>query len=205
MTQLVKKPDLDQVQADVLVVEDESLMSALLKRYIGNFAKDSEKKRLRDAPLEELRVSSHESGWELLEKDLSQVKVAIIDLLTPRLNGVDFIRNLRKRYPHIRIIPISGMATEVMKRNLKEIMPRGIPLLAKPLRREEFNESFIQAWNIQPETLLVKPKSEQPSAGPGPSEVVEAQSEPLWTAFQPSNPKIEVSILRKGLFKGGKP
>lgn len=202
MTHLAKSTELPRLEADVLVIEDETLMSALLKRYIGSFSSGTEKRRLRGAPESDLTIVNYESGWDLLETDLSQVKVAVVDLLTPKINGVDFIRNLKKRYPNIGIIPISGMATEAMKRSLREILPVNLTFLAKPLRREEFLETFVSAWNsgqtLSPNSLR------QPAVVPKPDEnLKEAQSEPMWTAVSASNPLNPVSVIRKGLRKRG--
>jgi DNA-binding NtrC family response regulator len=95
-----------------------------------------------------LRILNLESGWELLNSDLSHVHVAIVDILLPQVTGVDLVRDFRRRYPQMGLLPISGMATEPMKRQLKDLLPEGFELLKKPLRRDDFVESFLKAWNF---------------------------------------------------------
>lgn len=133
-------------QANVLIIEDESLMSALMQRYLkSKLPQDFDGSRKGSSTL---RILNLESGWELLNSDLSHVHVAIVDILLPQVTGVDLVRDFRRRYPQMGLLPISGMATEPMKRQLKDLLPEGFELLKKPLRRDDFVKSFLKAWNF---------------------------------------------------------
>lgn len=135
---------LELPDTEILIIEDESLMSALMQRYLKTLAPaDFAHPKRVDGPIKLLSV---ESGWELLNADLAHVRVAIVDVLLPQVTGVDLIRDFRRRYPGMGLVPVSGMATEPMKRSLKELLPDGFELLNKPLRREEFLEAFTKAW-----------------------------------------------------------
>lgn len=162
---------------NVLVLEDEDLMSALILKYLN---------RVSDSLPQALRIQSQPSGWDLLTKDLSHIKVAVVDILLPNVTGIDLIRDFRKRYPHMGIVPISGLATEPMKRSLKEILPVEARLLPKPLRKEDFLEAFLSAWNSK----------QPPQTAPSPAQ--EAGEEQVWSAVQ-GNPTNNVSIERRRL------
>ena len=130
----------EQSEFEVLVVEDEDLMSALILRYLES----SVLPNLGTKP----RIRILDRGWDLLQSDLSNVRVAVVDLLLPQVTGIDLIRNFRTRYPNMGIVPISGMATEPMRRNLNEILKGDFGLIDKPLRKETFKTAFTKAWNF---------------------------------------------------------
>lgn len=165
---------------NVLIIEDEALMSALISKYISKAAED-----LGGGVFPQ----TLDSGWDLLTKNLSDVRVSIVDILLPNVNGVDLIRDFRRRYPNMGIIPISGLATEPMKRNLKDLLPPSIKLLPKPLRREDFVEAFVQAWR---NGQLAQPPQ------PVPPSTEEATGEPSWSAV-PGDSNHNVPSVRRRL------
>jgi DNA-binding NtrC family response regulator len=55
-----------------------------------------------------LRALEAADGFEALEKVNASVKVALIDLQMPRMGGMELIPELRKRFPSIRFIVVSG-------------------------------------------------------------------------------------------------
>jgi len=163
----------------VLIIEDEVLMSALLLRYIEGLSRSGLYGKLRPKVLT--------SGWELLKTDLSQVRVAIVDILLPQITGVDLIKDFRARFPNMGIVPLSGMATSPMQRALKEVLPRGISLLPKPLHKDEFLAAFHKAWNYQ------QPLSTSPTTK---KEV----GEELWTTVSQMRSN-EISIEHRKLLR----
>ncbi len=177
-------------------------MTALLKRYLSGSFVDKFRPEGRD-----LKVESFESGWDIIESDLSQVKVAIVDLLVPRLSGLDFLKHLKAKYPHISFIPISGMATEPTKRQVRELLDEAQRFLEKPLRREEFQEAFSQAWSrtqslLDGQTLatsrlkIVQPRSENKAQSPQ-----EEDMEPMWTAVDTQKSLKVIPVVRRGLMR----
>ncbi len=133
------RPQLEANNTEILVIEDEDLMSALISRYLDSSIIPG----LECKP----KVRVLDRGWDLLEADLSNVRVAVVDLLLPQITGIDLIRNFRTRYPKMGIVPISGMATAPMKRNLAEMLDGEFALIDKPLRKENFTNAFLRAWN----------------------------------------------------------
>ena len=155
------KLNLDVFEAcDVLVIEDEIISSALIERYLKDLPKLAKNYGL-DLPPGPLKIVSLSSGFELLNKDLSQVKVAVVDLLLPQITGVDLIKDFRKRHPQLGLLPISGMATEPLKRNLNEVLPEEIELLPKPLRKSAFYEAFAKAWKYHQQPQAAAPPLQQ--------------------------------------------
>jgi len=190
---------LELPDAEILIIEDESLMSALMQRYLKTLSlSDFTGRKKSDGAA---KVLSVESGWELLNADLSHVRVAVIDVLLPQVTGVDLVRDFRRRYPGMGLVPVSGMATEPMKRSLKELLPEGFELLNKPLRREEFLENFLKAWNYARSSGSVKsmkaaplPFIENADAGSNPSAIETS----YWSAgVSQSNPVISVMKRKK--------
>lgn len=168
-------------EANVIVIEDEPLMSALLSRYLQQIdAKNHDF---------DIQFSLFEHGWDLLNANLEKVEVAVVDILLPKITGVDLIRDLRKRYPNMGIVPISGMATEPYRRQLEEILPQGFHLLNKPLRPEAFREAFFKALNYQEQTPF------------GKVALTEEAGEPLWTAVPTNTSEIKVLTSHRKLLR----
>lgn len=196
---------LDLPHADILIIEDESLMSALMQRYLKTLSfSDFSGHRKNSGPIKVLNL---ESGWELLNSDLSHVKVAIIDILLPQVTGVDLVRDFRRRYPNMGLLPVSGMATEPMKRSLKELLPEGFQLLNKPLRREDFIENFLRAWNFSREgnhSKTRKPEKQPivliPKDGEIDPQGVNAIGNSYWSAGVSSSNPVSV-VKRKNILK----
>jgi CheY-like chemotaxis protein len=185
--------------AEILIIEDESLMSALIQRYLKTLSfSDFPGHRHSQGPV---KILTLESGWELLKADLSSVRVAIVDVLLPQVTGVDLIRDFQRRYPQMGVVPISGMATEPMKRSLKELLPENFALLNKPLRREEFLEAFLRAWQFSRSTNGARNIKAAPMPfieNADPSSDPTAIESSLWSAgISQSNPVVSVMKRKK--------
>lgn len=159
-------------------------MTALLGRYVDSLSQNGRYGHLKSIPLT--------TGWGLLNEDLSHYKIAIVDLLLPQITGVDLIKDFRTRYPKMGIVPISGMATHTMKKTLKGLLPQGIELLPKPLKREDFFRAFDLAWS---HTQNHHQQLGLPKLPPS----VEG-SEDLWTAPQPSL-SLDISVEHRKLLR----
>lgn len=165
---------------NILVLEDEPLMSALIQRYLGS---------LPISERQNFQVGYLSSGWDLLEADLSNVRAAIVDILLPQVTGVDLIRHFRRRYPAMGFVPITGMATEPMKRSLRDVLTDSERVLEKPLRREEFLEQVVKAYH-RPELHLSQP----PKASPV---LAKEEGEELWSTANTNSGIIAVESRRK--------
>lgn len=167
------KPEEEEIE--ILVVEDEDLMSALILRYL-------ESSVIPSLGGVKPRIRILDRGWDLLQSDLSNVRVAVVDLLLPQVTGIDLIRNFRSRYPNMGIVPISGMATEPMRRNLNEILKGDFSLIDKPLRKESFKSAFTKAWKFW--------------SPPKPEEFSWKEDEPSWNAVSADKNSVKIEKRR---------
>jgi DNA-binding NarL/FixJ family response regulator len=161
--------------SDIMIIDDEFLMRSLIEKYVksADFLKGTEHK-----------VHQRETGWDLLQQDLTSVRVAVVDILLPQVTGVDLIRDLRKRYPEMGIIAVTGMATEPMKRAILDLIPENL-LLQKPLRKEVFSQAFLKAWSeILPPIATDPPVSEE-------------DSEEYWSVSAADPRAIEVPVVHR--------
>lgn len=164
--------------SDILIIEDEMLMRSLIEKYVKSaaFLKGQDTK-----------VHQKENGWDLLEQDLGNIRVAIVDILLPRVTGVDLIRDLRRRHPEMSVIAVTGMATEPMKRAILEMIPENF-LLQKPLRKDIFSQAFYEAWN---QTLPKMPTN--------PPLLKEESGEALWSSLSADLRTTEIPVVRRRL------
>lgn len=170
---LEAKPEHNEFE--ILVIEDEDLMSALILRYLESSVIPS-----LGGVKPKIRILDR--GWDLLQSDLSNVRVAVVDLLLPQVTGIDLIRNFRSRYPNMGIVPISGMATEPMRRNLNDVLKGEFSLIDKPLRKETFKTAFTKAWNFW--------------SPPKPEEFSYKEDEPSWNAVSAEKSSVKIEKRR---------
>jgi len=114
----------------VLIIEDEGDMCLLLNIMLTG----------KDMELEHVKNLS--SAEEFLQKE--QPAVVILDNKLPDGFGIDFIGHIKKNYPSIKIIMISGYdssAMDVALENGADIF------LEKPFTREQLYQSIVQLMN----------------------------------------------------------
>lgn len=114
----------------VLIIEDEGDMCLLLNIMLTG----------KNMELEHVKNLS--SAEEFLQKE--QPAVVILDNKLPDGFGIDFIGHIKKNYPSIKIIMISGYdasAMDVALENGADIF------LEKPFTREQLYQSIVQLMN----------------------------------------------------------
>ena len=77
----------------MLVVDDDELTRIFMRGFAQKLG---------------LRILEAADGFEALEKVNASVKVALIDLQMPRMGGMELIPELRKRFPSLSFIVVSG-------------------------------------------------------------------------------------------------
>lgn len=99
---------------------------------------------VREIVLTILRLAGYEvagaehGGEALRELEQRSYDVVITDLLMPDKDGVETIREVRKRFPQLRIIAMSGGGHVAKESYLKMAQVFGAnALLAKPFSRDE--------------------------------------------------------------------
>ncbi len=116
----------------ILYVDDEEINLDLLRlTFLNEF-------RIITAP-------SAADGLELLERQ-PDIRVVISDLRMPGMNGFEFIREIKSRYPEkICMLLTAYMESEVMMEGFnRELLFR---YLMKPFNREELKETLHEALN----------------------------------------------------------
>jgi DNA-binding response OmpR family regulator len=111
--------------ACVLIVEDDPLLRELLCTV------------LEEAGYETLEAADGETGIELFR--VRQPEMVLLDILLPLQDGIETLRALRKEYPRVKIVAMSGGGQGVTKENaLAAAAALGAAqTLAKPFSREQ--------------------------------------------------------------------
>jgi response regulator RpfG family c-di-GMP phosphodiesterase len=90
-----------------------------------------------------ITAESAEQGMNILEND-QDIRVIISDLKMPGTNGLEFIRQIKRKYPAKVCMLLTGfMESEVMMEGFnKELLFR---YLMKPFHKDELHETILQA------------------------------------------------------------
>ena len=88
----------------ILILEDDILISMVTKRYLTKlgYIVDSE--------------TNGKSGLEYLKMSDKLPDLILSDIMMPKMNGIDFIKNIRResKYDHIPVFAITSMADELI-------------------------------------------------------------------------------------------
>jgi two-component system OmpR family response regulator len=122
------KPEQDVTK--ILVVEDEGDMSLLLELLL-----DSEKMVVD-------HVHNLCDARDFVEKE--QPKLILLDNRLPDGLGIDFVCYLKTRYPHIKIIMMSGVDAEAEDAALATGADK---FLCKPFTKRQLHESIGKVLN----------------------------------------------------------
>lgn len=101
---------------------------------------------LRLTFLNEFEIITAESGREGLQilDDNPEIKVVISDLKMPGMSGLEFIREIKKRFPEKVCMLLTGfMESEVMLEGFnQELLFR---YLMKPFKKDELKRTILEA------------------------------------------------------------
>jgi len=177
-------------ETDVLIIEDEEIVGTLIERYLEDYQEKNPSI---------LNLKRFSSGWDLMNADLSNVKVAIVDILLPQINGVDLIKHFSKKFPTMGFVPITGMATQPLRRRLKEYLNDEMKLIDKPLRKDEFYQAFKTAWNYDGEM------HQKTALNPFSQDSAENSEEKLWNEVQSNEATLSsIPIVKRRLSRSKK-
>jgi len=82
--------------ARILVIDDQEPIRRIIRRAL-----ETERHEVLDA-------SDGELGMALLDRAPAAVDVVITDIFMPGMDGIQTLREIRKRFPSIKVIAISG-------------------------------------------------------------------------------------------------
>ena len=124
----------------VLVVDDEKIKRITLR---DDF---------REANYDAIAVESPSTGLRLLENE--HFDVLVTDLRMPRMHGIDFLKRVKKEYPHITVIIMTAYASV---ETAVEAMQFGAHnYIKKPFSSEELIAMLDKLKRIQQENVLPK-------------------------------------------------
>jgi two-component system cell cycle sensor histidine kinase/response regulator CckA len=105
----VLKPAADLTgQGTILLVEDEDPVRAVNGRA------------LTARGYTVLEAASGVEALQIMEQREEPVDLVVSDVVMPEMDGPTLLRELRKRYPDLKVIFVSGYAEDAFKKNLPE-------------------------------------------------------------------------------------
>lgn len=107
----------------VLVVEDEPGLRAMACSVLA------------DGGYEVAEARDGAQALDLLERDPHCCDALLLDVNMPRLNGLSVYQVVRRRYPHLKVVVVSGYLTQDIKLQFREHGP--VVFLNKPFRVDE--------------------------------------------------------------------
>ncbi len=109
----------------VLIADDSSFMRTVIKNYLKNF--------------ENLEIDEASDGQETIEKYKSfKPELILLDIIMPKLNGLDVLREIRKIDKTVKIVIITSVGQSSV---VEEAMNLGAEkFITKPFRYEEIVE-----------------------------------------------------------------
>ncbi|MBA1157882.1 cell cycle histidine kinase CckA [Microvirga mediterraneensis] len=127
-----KKPAADMTgQGTILLVEDEDPVRAVNARALS----------ARGYTV--LEAASGIEAMEIIEERGAPVDLVVSDVVMPEMDGPTLLRELRKLYPDLKVIFVSGYAEEAFRKNLPE--GEDFNFLPKPFSLRQLVETVKQA------------------------------------------------------------
>lgn len=117
---------------NILVVDDEQIVL------------DSIKKLLRKDDYEIISMLTAQDGLNRLEK--GDIDIVLTDLMMPGIDGLEFMKIAKKKFPHMPIIMITGYAT--INTALQATQLGAFDYVAKPFSKAEFKGVIKRAAEI---------------------------------------------------------
>jgi DNA-binding NtrC family response regulator len=124
LLQAVVTTKVDGFLATILIVDDEVPIRSAVRRF--------------------LQIKGHNvveacDGVEALELlAVRSVDMAIVDLMMPRMNGIELIDRMKSKYPETGIVVISGYSDI---RDLSTSQPNVVTILKKPFELQNLAEA----------------------------------------------------------------
>lgn len=124
----------------ILVVDDEKIKRITLRDD------------LREVNYEAIAVESPATGLQLLENE--HFDVLVTDLRMPQMHGIDFLKRVKKEYPHITVIIMTAYAT--VETAVEAMQLGAYNYIKKPFSSEELIAMLDKLKKLQQESDLVK-------------------------------------------------
>ena len=114
----------ESIPGAVLIVDDEELLRSLLRRILER---------------EGFKVVVAESGTRALEVlETTKISLVISDIVMPAMNGIQLIGQIKRLFPSLPVLLVTGHASEYSKRNAVSAGADGY--ISKPFQGAEITE-----------------------------------------------------------------
>ncbi len=115
----------------VLVVDDErDFLESLVRR-------------LQRRSVDAAGVTSGEAALEHLERQ--KADVVVLDVKMPGMNGIDTLRQIKKLYPEVEVILLTGHAS--VESGVEGLALEAFDYLIKPVKLDELIERIMEAFD----------------------------------------------------------
>ena len=151
----------------------------------------------------QIQATVYPSGEEaLLESSRRPVDVLVTDIRLAGISGLELVRKIRKRYPGIRVIVITGMQDMSLEKQAKEL---GIDaFFRKPMNIPSFLDAVNACLKVEPSQVAPPDEAQPPAPTPQPAVVrteIPATATPAWTPAASPNAISNLTVLLSGLRK----
>ena len=109
----------------ILIVEDEESVRTFSARALSVTG------------YEVIEAESGEEALEMLEEIDGKLDLIISDVVMPEMDGPTLLKHVRERFPHLKVIFVSGYAEESVRRDLED--DRSVEFLPKPYSLDQIN------------------------------------------------------------------
>jgi CheY-like chemotaxis protein len=129
----------------ILLIEDDAIEILKFNRSLI---------KLREVH-ELIEAHNGENALDILAKN-SQIDLILLDLNMPKMNGFEFLKQLRTD-PNLKYIPTVVLTTSINRSDLKQAYSIGIAgYLVKPLKYEDYVLKIASLLNYWKQNELVK-------------------------------------------------
>jgi two-component system cell cycle sensor histidine kinase/response regulator CckA len=121
---ILKKPDIISLNEDlnVLIVDDDPVITKTVSKMIKSLG------------IKSFVATNGLNAIEFLDENKNEIDIIILDLIMPIMDGNEAFKEIKKRYPKIKIILSSGFTDKEISEELKAFE---FEFLQKPYSREE--------------------------------------------------------------------
>lgn len=117
----------------VLIVDDSIVYRKLLESTIGKF------------PQVEVMGKASDGELALKKMELEQPDLVLLDVFMPGMNGLEVLKVVRKKYPEVSVVVISGMTKEYANLTVESLENGALDFLEKPQEESfEANQGVLE-------------------------------------------------------------
>lgn len=124
------------MKLNVLVVDDNAINLKLLEVIL----------KKTDLANEIIVATNGFEALDLIDKRNEDIHVILLDIVMPVMNGLEFLDNLRARYPNFSV-PVIALTTDETKKS--EVFDRGaFAFMTKPVNDKALKDKLTEIANL---------------------------------------------------------